>query len=203
MNLKKYLTGTDKFEMLMIMGAAFEIGCYAEDTKKHAKTTEEKRWAKWMKTAETFLNKVIDERLMTLDPMVLKDIVYRREVSDIRVVPHDAKRVVRAMQGREFASVPREDLLTICELAMIGCHNCPQGEYIKTCEYRRALHACGVPIDPSESCGKGRCEFRSEEGIYIILPQGNDQKVKWLKEKLVDVDTAEKHICPGGTRNYI
>jgi len=203
LNLKKYLTGNDKFEMLMIMGSATEIGYYADDTKKHAKTEQERRWAKWLKTAETFMNKVIDERLMTLDPMELKDMVYRREVSDIRVVPHDAKRVVKAMAGREYASVPRDDLLLICELAMIGCHNCPQGEYVKRCEYRAALHACGVPIDPSESCGKGRCEFRSEEGIHIILPQGGDKLVEHLKKQLVEVCANDDHDCPGGTRNYI
>ena len=203
MNLKKYMTGSEKFEMLMIMGTAFHVGFYAEETKKHAKSPEERRWAKWMKTAETLLNKVVDERLLLLDQMQLKDMVYRRSVSDVRIVPHDSKRIVHAMAGREYAYVPREDLLTVFELAMIGCHNCPQGDYIKKCGYRRALHACGVPIDPSESCGKGRCEFRSEEGIYIILPQGNDKQAELLKEKLADVATADSHHCPGGHREYI
>lgn len=187
MNTRPYLKGDDIYELLMYMGASWNLGNFAEATKKHAKTEQEKRWAKWTKTAVTFLEKVIDEKLMTMDEKQLANMVRRRSTVNIKVVPMDSIRVQKIMDHASDVLVKRDQLLSVMELALMGCHCCPQGEYVKNCPYRQAMHACGVPISVNESDGPGRCEFRSEEGIYLMLPRGNDKQVELLREKLKGV----------------
>lgn len=187
MNVRPYLKSDDIYELLMVMGTAWNIGNYADETKKHAKTDEEKRWAKYMRTAVTFLEKVIDEKLMTMDEKQLANIVRRRGMVNLKVVPYDSIRVHKIMDHASDVLVKRDHLLSVMELALMGCHLCPQGEYVKKCPYRQSMHECGIPINVNESEGPGRCEFRSEDGIYILLPRGNDKKVELLKEQLKDV----------------
>lgn len=192
MNTRPYLKSDDIYELLMIMGTSWNIGNYADDTKKYAKTEQEKRWAKWMRTAVTFLEKVIDEKLMTMDEKQLANIVRKRGTVNLKVVPNDSIRVHKMMAHMDLVAIPRDELLTVFELALIGCHNCPQGEYVAKCPYRKSMHACGIPINVKEAEGPGRCEFRSEEGIYVLLPRGNGKQAEILKEQLKEVATVKR-----------
>ena len=197
MNAREYLKTDEKYELVLLMGAAYNIKNYAEETKRVAKTDIEREWAKNLKMASTLLTKTIKSRLDTLNDMQRADLHKRQQTCLLKVVPFDEARVQAYMRGRDMFCVPTENLMQVAELAMIGCHNCPQGEYVNKCEYRKSLHACGVPISENEREGKGRCEFRSEEGIHIILPQGNDKQAELLQQELDGIFTMKSRPSGG------
>lgn len=184
MNSNKYLKGDDKYELMLAYGAAWLLEDYALKTKKHAKTSEDKEMAKYLKLASSYLYKAFNLRLSLLDEGPKNEMEQRKDYTILKVVPYDAVKVQQAMRMRSLMAMPTEDLMNVAELAMIGCHNCPQGEFVKNCVYRKSLHACGIPISPKEAEGPGRCEFRSGAGIQIILPHGHPDHIEYVKKTL-------------------
>lgn len=191
MNEKKYITTSEKYELVLIAAAAYNVGKYATSTKEFAKSKQEKRWAKFLKTAATLMNKCVLERMEQMDAGQKKDMSVRMGGCLLKVVPFDQAKIQKQMRGRELHTCYEDDLMRVCELALVGCHNCPQGEYVNKCPYREALHACGVPISRREAEGPGRCEFRSEDGIQILLPRGGDKQAEMLEQKLSAIFTIE------------
>lgn len=191
MNERKYINTSEKYELVLIAAAAYNVGKYAASTKEFAKSEQEKKWAKKLRMAATLMNKCVLERIDQLDKGQKKDMSVRMSGCLLKVVPFDQAKIQKKMQERDLHTVHAVDLMRVCELALIGCHNCPQGECVNKCEYREALHACGVPISKREAEGPGRCEFRSEDGIQILLPQGNDKKAELLEQKLSAIFTIE------------
>ena len=191
MNEKKYITTSEKYELVLIAAAAYNVGKYAADTKAHAQSKTEKKWAKHLQMAATLMNKSVLERIEQLDAGQKKDMSVRMSGCLLKVVPFDQAKIQKKMRSRELHTCFERDLMMVCELALIGCHNCPQGEYVNKCEYREALHACGVPISKREAEGPGRCEFRSEDGIQILLPQGHDKHAELLEKKLSAIFTID------------
>lgn len=189
MNERQYITTEEKYELVLIAAAAYNVGKYAANTKEFAKTPKEKSWAKRLRTAATLMNKCVLEKLDQLNAGQKKDMSVRMGGCLLKVVPFDQAKIQKKMRGRDLHTCYEEDLMKVLELALIGCHNCPQGEYVNKCPYREALHACGVPISKREAEGAGRCEFRAEDGIQILLPQGNDKQADMLGEKLSAIMT--------------
>ena len=184
MNSNKYLKGEDKYELMLTYGAAWLTEENALKTKKYAKTAEDKEMAKYLKLASSYLYKAFNLKLSLLEEEPRQEMEERKDYTILKVVPYDAVRVQQAMRMRSLVSLPTQDLMNVAELAMIGCHNCPQGEFVKKCIYRKSLHACGIPISPKEAEGPGRCEFRSGSGIQIILPHGHDKHIEHVKKSL-------------------
>lgn len=189
MNEKKYITTSEKYELVLIAAAAYNVGKYAANTKEFAKTKQEKQWAKYLQMAATLMNKCVLQKIEKMDAGQQKDMSVRMNGCLLKVVPYDQAKIQKKMRARELHTCYEHDLMLVCELALIGCHNCPQGEYVNKCEYREALHACGVPISKREAEGPGRCEFRSEDGIQILLPQGHDKHAELLEQKLSAIFT--------------
>lgn len=81
---------------------------------------------------------------------------------------------LRVGKGRidDRITVDYDDLALIAEMALMCCNACPQGKYVKDCEYRKMFHRLGIPVG-REEVSDGECEFMTSNKPKILLPQGN------------------------------
>ena len=181
MKEKPYMSSQDLLEWLKIACLAGEAKVAAEETKKNAKSDKEKDWAKRMALAATNLSKVTDERLACLDQDQVKTVKRRRENSDLRLYTVDQLRVEdRTKPAAEDRTICYEDWCLMAEMVLMHCHMCPQGEYVKDCQYRKAFHRIGIPIGRDE-VKDGECEFCVDNYMLPVLPQGcvdRDNKIR-------------------------
>ena len=75
----------------------------------------------------------------------------------------------------EDRTISYNDWCLFGELALLHCLMCPQGKYVKDCEYRKMFHRVGIPIG-REEVKEGECEFCTHNHMHIVLPQGNTEK---------------------------
>ena len=195
MKEKPYMSSWDLLEWLKIACLAGEAKVAAEETKKNAKTDKEKDWAKRMAIAATNLSKVTDERLECLDKDQVKTVKRRRENSDLRLYTVDQLRVEdRTKPAAEDRTICYDDWCLVGEMALLHCDMCPQGEHVKNCEYRKAFHRIGFPVGRTK-VKDGQCEFRVDDYMHIILPQGGDKAAEEIRKLCIkmykDAEAAE------------
>ena len=188
MKEKPYMSSQDMLEWLKIGCLAGEARQAAETTKKNAKTDKEKEWAKRMAIAATHLGKVTDERLECMDTMQVVSVKRRHEHSSLQLYTSDMLRVEgRTKPERDDITISYDDWCRLGEMALLHCDMCPQGEYVKKCEYRKVWHRCGIPV-AREDVKEGECEFCMDNHMQIILPQGQtdrDNRVREMVQKYV------------------
>lgn len=188
MKEKPYMSSQDMLEWLKIGCLAGEARQAAETTKKNAKTDKEKEWAKRMAIAATHLGKVTDERLECMDTMQVVSVKRRHEHSSLQLYTSDMLRVEgRTKPERDDITISYDDWCRLGEMALLHCDMCPQGEYVKNCEYRKVWHRCGIPV-AREDVKEGECEFCVDNHMQIILPQGQtdrDNRVREMVQKYV------------------
>ena len=176
MKEKPYMSSTDMLEFIKLGCLSGEAKLSAKVTKENAKTPKEKEWAKRMAIAATNLGKVVDERLECLDEAQVITVQRRWKNSDIRLYTVDQLRVEgRTKPEAEDRTISYEDWCYLGELALLHCEMCPQGQYVKDCEYRKMFHRVGIPVG-REEVKDGECEFCVDNHMHIILPQGNTEK---------------------------
>jgi len=208
MKEKPYMSSNDLLEWLKIGCLAGEAKKAAETTKKTAKTQKEKEWAKRMKIAATHLGKVTDERMACLEPEQVATVKRRWGNSDLRLYTSDQLRVEdRTKPAREDVTICYEDWCRLGEMALLHCNMCPQGEYVKNCEYRKVFHRVGIPVG-RESVRDGECEFCIDNFMHIILPQGGEDKANIIRRqvmKLCDKAAREEAIrnCNNDKREFL
>ena len=98
MKATKYMSSAHFLEFIKVGIAAGESKAIAEQTKKTAKTPQEKDWAKRLAIAATHLGKVTDERMACLDPDQAKTVDRRWKNSEVRIRSRSAT--------MEFAAMP-------------------------------------------------------------------------------------------------
>ena len=188
MKEKPYMSSQDMLEWLKIGCLAGEARQAAETTKKNAKTDKEREWAKRMAIAATHLGKVTDERLECMDTMQVVSVKRRHEHSSSQLYTSDMLRVEgRTKPERDDITISYDDWCRLGEMALLHCDMCPQGEYVKNCEYRKVWHRCGIPV-AREDVKEGECEFCVDDHMQIILPQGQtdrDNRVREMVQKYV------------------
>ena len=188
MKEKPYMSSQDMLEWLKIGCLAGEARQAAETTKKNAKTDKEREWAKRMAIAATHLGKVTDERLECMDTMQVVSVKRRHEHSSLQLYTSDMLRVEgRTKPERDDITISYDDWCRLGEMALLHCDMCPQGEYVKNCEYRKVWHRCGIPV-AREDVKEGECEFCVDNHMQIILPQGQtdrDNRVREMVQKYV------------------
>ena len=176
MKEKPYMSSQDLLEWLKIGCLAGEAKQAAEVTKKNAKTPKEKEWAKRMKLAATNLAKVTDERLECMDTMQVVSVQRRHEHSSLQLYTSDQLRVEgRDKPARDDVTISHYDWERLGEMALLHCDMCPQGEFVKNCQYRPVWHRCGIPV-AREDVQEGECEFCMDNHMQIILPHGQTDR---------------------------
>lgn len=176
MKEKPYMSSQDLLEWLKIGCLAGEAKHAAEMTKQTARTEKEKDWAKRMKIAATNLAKVTDERIECLDTKQVVSVMRRHEHSSLQLYTSDQLRVEgRDKPARDDVTISHSDWERLGEMALLHCDMCPQGEFVKTCEYREAWHRVGIPV-AREDVQEGECEFCVDNHMQIILPQGQTDR---------------------------
>ena len=182
MKEKPYMSSGDLLEFVKLAILAGEIEAAAEQTKKCAKTPKEKEWAKRMKTAATHAGKVVDERMACLDYEQAKTVDRRWKHSEVRLYTSDQLRVEeRTKPEKEDVTICYDDWCNLGELALLHCDMCPQGEYVKNCEYRKTFHRVGIPVG-REEVKDGECEFCVDNHMQIILPQGQKDRDNLIRK---------------------
>ena len=166
-----YMSSSALLEFLKVGILAGELDIIAANTKQSAKTPKEKRWAKDMRMSATLLQKITDERIAVLDREQLESVARRNKNSTMVM---ETSHNLRTGKGRidDRITIDYDDLALIAELALMGCNACPQGKYVKDCEYRKMYHRLGIPVGREEVC-EGECEFMTSNKPKILLPQGN------------------------------
>lgn len=182
MKEKPYMSSADLLEWLKIGCLAGEAKHAAELTKQTARTEKEKDWAKRMKLAATNLAKVTDERIECLDTKQVVSVMRRHEHSSLQLYTSDQLRVEgRDKPARDDVTISHSDWERLGEMALLHCDMCPQGDFVKTCEYREAWHRVGIPV-AREDVKEGECEFCVDNHMQIILPQGQTDRDNRVRE---------------------
>ena len=135
-------------------------GAMAGQAAAIAENTQEKDWRQKLKTAAKYLENITNERLQCLEKEQLKSVIRRRKGASVVMVTEDKNRY----EGKpeEKATVSVEDLQDLAELALCTCKVCKQGEIVKECKFRLAMHRMGImPAENLEQEGPGICEFVS------------------------------------------
>ena len=184
MKATTYMSSAHLLEFIKIAIASGEAKAIAEQTKKTAKTPQEKNWAKRLAIAATHLGKVVDERMACLDYEQAKTVDRRWKNSEVRLYTVDQMRVEdREKPEAEDRTISYDDWCKIGEMALLHCDLCPQGCYVETCEYRKAFHRIGLPVG-REEVKDGQCEFRVDDYIHVLLPQGGERAEELIHEEV-------------------
>lgn len=135
------------------------------------KTTKDKNWRKKIKTADTYMDKIIMERWNDLDPLEQKKVWRRIQSIKIKVYAYDDARVDRDDFDREM-TIQQQDFFDLCDAAFLNCMACPQGELVKGCKRREMYHRLGLAVHGArENPEPGQCEFRFDDKQYAVTPQ--------------------------------
>lgn len=186
MKEKSYMSSFDILEFIKIAILAGECEQAAKVTKEKAKTPKEKDWAKRMKLAATNLGKVVDERMGCLEYDQKKTVKRRWTNSEVRLYTSDQMRVEDKNPQRENVTISYDDWCLLGEMALLHCDMCPQGKCVKDCEYRKAFHRIGFPVG-REEVKEGQCEFRVDDYMHIILPQGGEDAAEHIRKLVMEM----------------
>ena len=187
MKATTYMSSAHLLEFIKVGIAAGESKAIAEQTKKTAKTKQEKDWAKRLAIAATHLGKVADERMACLDKGQAKTVERRWKNSEVRMYTSDQMRMEDSLpEAREPVTISYNDWCLLGEMALLHCDLCPQGEYVKKCEYRQMYHRTGIPV-ARESVEAGECEFCCDNYIHFILPQGGNNAEEIIRQRVAEV----------------
>lgn len=183
----KYANARSVMEMVKLGAFATEIGAAAKDTAKTAKTDREKAWARKLKCVNTYLNNILTERLEALDPEQLKSVERRAGHTVVEIMSSDKARLEKEKDYETYEPITMaaQDVFTLAELMLIGCRMCPQGKYVAECPYRAIMHRACIPV-LRENPATGECEFMGDNGLDLILPNGNQEQVEIFAQKFAE-----------------
>ena len=137
-----------------------KVGSMAGELEVIANQTPEKDWRQKLKTASKYLENITLQRLQCLDPVQLVSVARRKDSAKLVMVTEDANRYEGVPE--EKATVSVEDLQDLAELALCTCKVCKQGDIVKDCRFRLAMHRMGImPAENLEQEGPGICEYVS------------------------------------------
>lgn len=134
-------------------------------------TTAEKSWRQRLKTCDTLVKRIIDERSECFDE--LEKIKAKRRIDNtaIKVYSYDDARVDRDDVGRKI-TISQDDFLDLLDAAFLQCYTCPQGGVVKECPRRKMYHRLGLQVHAlRENPAIGECEFRGGNEQRAVTPQ--------------------------------
>lgn len=119
--------------------------------------TADKEWLRWLKTAETYLKKVLVGRFECIPDTKRKNTVRRRlKNCEVAWTSKDGLYNIAA-PNVEKITAPLNDFYHVCEVvATEHCIGCDIKKY-KTCKIRQWFESCGCPAMVGNPNGK--CEY--------------------------------------------
>lgn len=134
-------------------------------------TTEDKKWRQKIKTCDTLIDKIINERWQELSSIEQPKVWRRIEKIRIKVYSYDDYRVDREDYNRK-KTISQEDFFDLVDAASLNCMGCPQGDIVKECPRRKMFHRLGLSCHTlREQPESGECEFRGDNEQYAVTPQ--------------------------------
>lgn len=147
------------------------LSAMVQMVERITETTKERDWLDKLKNIETLTNELIGERLLLLDEKEKKKVERRATHLAIKVYGYDDVRVDKSDHDRSV-TVKFEDLITLADAALLECFSCPQGDFVKDCQYRKAFHSLGLTCGVArENPAKGECEWRFDNEQKNVTPQ--------------------------------
>ena len=169
-----YISATELQEFL-------KLGAVADLCEVMLTTTTDKEWLKRLRTANTHLHTLVNERVACLDPKQIKSLLRRKEHTAIRLYTSDEVRIddekYKVGVPYEKVTMDIEDLQDMAELALCACQACPQGQCVEKCKFRETMHRLGIPV-ARDCITKWECEFRSDNEVRHIAPAEIEQKIE-------------------------
>lgn len=134
-------------------------------------TTKDKGWRQKIKTCDTLVRQVIEDRTESFDDLERKKANRRIAQIGIKVYTYDDARVDKDDIGRKV-TISQEDFLELADAALLQCWTCQQGDLVKDCPRRKMFHRLGMQVHASrENPLPGECEFRSDNEQIAVTPQ--------------------------------
>lgn len=155
MKRSTYLNQSEFDELLVLQAYANHCGSVAE------KCTDP-IWRKWLKTADTFVTKVIENRVVELDKRARESLKRRVYHSDVLVVQSNLVHIKE--NSKQTITLDVKDLETVLDLAANQCCKCPK--QMKTCTFADMMLRIGVAVvndDPKN----GECPYKSMDPKWI------------------------------------
>lgn len=157
--------GSVEMSQLMYLSAMVQM------CEKIIESTQDKTWLKRLKSCKTMLEKTSAERITYLDQAEIPKVTRRCESHVVRVYSKDDARF-DSSQIKRKVTIDFEDLMELADGCILNCYSCPQGDVVKKCPRRLALHRLGLQCAQSrENPKKGECEWRYEDSVRCISPQ--------------------------------
>ena len=157
--------GSVEMNQLMYLSAMVQM------SEKLIETTEDKKWLQRLRSVKTLLDKTAVERIAYLDEKEKFKVTRRVQNIVIRVYSKDDARF-DSSQIKRKVTIDFEDLMELADGCILNCYSCPQGDVVKKCPRRLALHRLGLQCAQSrENPKKGECEWRYENTVRCISPQ--------------------------------
>lgn len=134
-------------------------------------STQDKKWLQRLRSCKTMFEKTAAERISYLSEEELPKVDRRARSHVIRTYTKDDARF-DSSQIKRKVTIDFEDLMTLADGCILNCYLCPQGDLVKKCPRRLALHRLGLQCAQSRQAPKkGECEWRYENSIQAISPQ--------------------------------
>lgn len=134
-------------------------------------STQDKKWLQRLRSCKTMFEKTAAERISYLSEEELPKVDRRARSHVIRTYTKDDARF-DSSQIKRKVTIDFEDLMTLADGCILNCYLCPQGDLVKKCPRRLALHRLGLQCAQSrQDPKKGECEWRYENSIQAISPQ--------------------------------
>lgn len=164
MNDAKHMANS-QFTEYMYLSAVRQI------CKKILQTTKNKAWIQRLKTIDTLVGKIMDERWDCLEVNEKPKVQRRINNTAIKVYSYDDARVDHDDVGRTL-TISQDDLFDLSDAAFLNCYGCPQGDVVKECSRRKLYHRIGLSCHAlRENVKDGECEFRYNDKQYAVTPQ--------------------------------
>ena len=133
-----------------------KVAALCGEAKAIADNTAVQEWRRKLRTAATLCSQVVDERIGCItEPKHVLALARKHKELEVCMVRRNRPKKP-AENG--FIQMSEDDANTILELALCACLSCKQGEVVKDCRFRKALHSVGCPV-AKDDVGAGECEF--------------------------------------------
>ena len=157
------------------------LSCCRQIFERILETTEDKSWRQKIKTCDTLIDKIINERWQDLSAVEQPKVWRRIQQIKIKVYAYDDARVDREDYGRTM-TISQDDFFDLVDAASLNCMGCPQGELVKECPRRKLFHRLGLSCYAHrEQPEPGECEYRYNNEQYAVTPQYTK-----LEKELID-----------------
>lgn len=159
-----YLNSVEFEEILILASLASHCGDIA-------KKCTDAQWRRWLKTADTYATKVIEERVLAMDRNQRKGLKRRAEHSRAVVIPKSLIDISHK-EGKKII-LDIDDFWDIIDLSLNSCYLCGQGDKVKGCKFKALFLRLGVPV-AREDVEVGECPYRNDNEIRCVNPDGKE-----------------------------